>query len=145
MEFMDMHCDSLSTLLLTDSGEANLHQAKATMVDFARMKQVGQLAQFFAVFLPFPGAFEKLGLPPMTDEAYIQTLRQWLLQNVQQHAELIGMAYNTDDVLKNRAAGKMSAILTMEDGRAVDGRLENLKRFYNQQRRAVPSSPRADG
>ena len=50
------------------------------MVDFARMKQAGQLAQFFAVFLPFPGAFEKLGLPPMTDEAYIQTLRQWLLQ-----------------------------------------------------------------
>lgn len=84
MEFMDMHCDSLSTLLLTDSDEANLYQTKATMVDFARMKQAGQLAQFFAVFLPFPGAFEKLGLPPMTDEAYIQTLRQWLLQNVQQ-------------------------------------------------------------
>ena len=131
MEFMDMHCDSLSALLLTDPKEANLYQAKATMVDFARMKQAGQLAQFFAVFLPFPGAFEKLGMPPMRDEAYIQTLCQWLRKNVQQHSTLIGMAYNADDVLQNRASGKMSAILTMEDGRAVDGKLENLKRFYD--------------
>lgn len=31
MEFMDMHCDSLSVLLFTDPVEANLYRAKATI------------------------------------------------------------------------------------------------------------------
>lgn len=137
MDFIDMHCDSLSVLLFTDPEEANLYHSKATMVDFERMKQAGQLAQFFAVFMPFPGAFEVFGAEPMDDEAYIQILRSYLLKNVEKHSDIIAMAYNAKDVQKNRDAGKMSAILSMEDGRAVDGKLENLKRFYRMGFRAI--------
>lgn len=137
MEFVDMHCDSLSILLLTDAEMANLHHAKATMVDFGRMKKGGQLAQFFAVFLPAPGMLEQFGLQTMSDEAYIQTLRGYLLKNVEAHPDLIQMAYNADDLLTNREQGKMSAVLTMEDGRAVDGKLVNVKRFYDMGFRAI--------
>lgn len=137
MEFVDMHCDSLSILLLTDAENADLYHAKATMVDMERMKNGGQLAQFFAVFLPAPGMLEQFGLPPISDEEYIQTLRGYLLKNVEAHSNLIQMAYNADDLLSNREAGKMSAILSMEDGRAVDGKLENVKRFYDMGFRAI--------
>lgn len=34
-------------------------------------------------------------------------------------------------MIRNRAQGKMSAVLTMEDGAAVRGKLENLKHFYD--------------
>lgn len=137
MEFADMHCDSLSTLLFSDPKEADLYHAKATMVDFDRMKKAGQLVQFFAVFMPFSGAFEMFGAPPIDDETYIETLRSFLLKNVEMHSGEIAMAYNAQDVLHNKAAGKMSAVLTMEDGRAVDGKLENVKRYYDMGFRAM--------
>ena len=137
MEFIDMHCDSLSALLLKDGENAELYHAEATMVDIERMKHCGQLAQFFAVFLPPPGALEQFGLPPINDGDYIQTLRCCLLKNVEKHSELIQMAYNADDLLSNRAQGKMSAVLTMEDGRAVAGELANIKRFYDMGFRAI--------
>lgn len=137
MEFIDMHCDSLSMLLLTDAENAELYRAKATMVDFERMKNGGQFAQFFAVFLPAPGMLEQFGLQPISDEEYIQTLRGYLLKNVEAHSDLIQMAYNADDLQSNKKQGKMSAVLTMEDGRAVKGNLENVKRFYDMGFRAI--------
>lgn len=137
MEFIDMHCDTLGVVLLRDPEKRDLYRCPPAMLDLDRMRQAGQMAQFFAVFLPPPGAFAKLGMPDMTDEVYIETLRQILLQNVQRHGDIIAMAYNAENVSKNRADGKMSAILTMEDGRAVQGRLDTLERFYKLGFRAI--------
>lgn len=137
MDFIDMHCDSLSVLLFTDAKKADLYHAESTMVDIERMKRGGQLAQFFAVFLPFQGAYEMFGVSPLTDEEYIETLRQYLLKNVQQHQDLIEMAYSAADIEKNKKNKKMSAVLTMEDGRAIDGKLENIKHFYDMGFRAI--------
>ena len=72
-----------------------------------------------------------LNITPLPDEEYIKTLASFLFQNVKKHQDLICMAYNGEDVERNLSAGKMSAVLTMEEGRAVDGKLENLKRFYD--------------
>ncbi len=132
-----MHCDTLGAVLLHDPENRDLYRCPAAMLDLARMRQAGQLAQFFAVFLPPAGSFAEYGIPAMSDEAYIETLRQILLQNVQRYGDIIAMAYSAGDVCQNRAAGKMSAILTMEDGRAVQGRLDNLDRFYRQGFRAI--------
>lgn len=137
MEFIDMHCDSLMVLLLTDRENADLNHAKSTMVDFERMKKGGQLAQFFAVFLPAPGMLEPFHIPEISDEEYIQTLRSYLLKNVESHSDSIQMAYNAEDILTNRSQGKMSAVLTMEDGRAAAGDLENIRRFYELGFRAI--------
>lgn len=138
MEFIDMHCDTLSILLLTDRENAQLYQVKGAMVDLARMKKAGQLAQFFAVFLPAPGMLDQFGLQDMSDEAYIQTLRGYLLKNVEEYSSLIAMAYHARDLIDNKKqGGKMSAVLTMEDGRAIDGKLENIKRFYDLGFRAI--------
>ena len=37
------------------------------------------------------------------------------------------MAYNIEDIKRNEEEGKMSAILTIEDGRSIDGKLKRLK------------------
>ena len=113
-------------LLLTDREKADLNHAKSTMVDFNRMKMGGQLAQFFAVFLPAPGMLAPFHIPEISDEVYIQTLRGYLLKNVEAHSDSIRMAYHAEDILTNRAQGKMSAILTMEDGRAAEGNHQAL-------------------
>ena len=137
MEFIDMHCDSLAILLSADPQNANLYHSNATTVDIERMKRGGQLAQFFAVFLPPPEAYEMLGISPLPDAEYISTLRGYLLKNVDEHPELIRMAFNGEDLLENQKQGKMSAFLTMEDGRAAEGKLENLKQFYDMGFRAM--------
>lgn len=131
MRFIDMHCDSLMLSLFLDKGSTNLFDSPVTSVDFTRMRKGGQMAQFFAVFLPPAEGYAMFGMEPMEDELYIQTLRDVLLRNVAEHQDMIAMAYNAEDIQRNWADGKMSAVLTMEDGKAVNGKLEELKRFYN--------------
>ncbi|MCC8164246.1 MAG: dipeptidase [Lachnospiraceae bacterium] len=135
--FIDMHCDSLSMLLLRDREKADLYDSGVIAVDFRRMEEAGQLAQFFAVFLPPKRMYGALGLEAMEDEVYIQTLRTYLQDNLARHPEMIALAANADEVRQNKKAGKMSAILSMEDGRAVNGRMEKLKEFYDQGFRAL--------
>lgn len=137
MQFIDMHCDSLMMLLFRDAEEANLYDSKVTSVDFKRMEEGGQLAQFFAVFLPPMEAYAMFGLEPLDDEDYIAALRKYLLENVEAHSDMIAMAYNAADVEANQKAGKMSAVLTMEDGKAVEGKMENLRRYYDMGFRAL--------
>lgn len=60
MKFIDMHCDTLMTTFGHPDTDM-MHLPKA-MVDLARMKEGGQLAQFFAMFLLPAGAEKMLGL-----------------------------------------------------------------------------------
>ncbi len=137
MEFVDMHCDTLSMVLLSDPENRDLYHTKNTMLDLSRMREAGQLAQFFAVFMPPSEAFEALGIPPIDDDTYISTLRTILLDNVARHGDIVGMAYCAEDVRKNKEAGKMSAILTMEDSRAVRGDLSRIQEFHEMGFRAM--------
>lgn len=137
MQFIDMHCDSLMLSVFRDKESTNLFASSVTSVDFTRMRQGGQMAQFFAVFVPPIQGYAMFGVEPMEDELYIQTLREVLLKNVAEHQDMIAMAYNAGDIQRNWAGGKMSAVLTMEDGRAVNGKLEELKRFYDLGFRAI--------
>lgn len=137
MQYIDMHCDSLMQLLLRDAEKADLYDSKVTSVDFKRMAEGNALAQFFAVFMLPQEAWKMFGAEPMSDEDYIRTLRGYLLKNVEAHSDLAALAHNADEIEANRAAGKMSAVLTMEDGRPVDGKLDNLKKFYDMGFRAI--------
>lgn len=137
MKHIDMHCDSLSMLVWKDRENANLYDVDRISVDIKKMKKGGQAAQFFAVFLPPSEVLDMIGLSEMSDDEYIRMLRGYLLKNVKEHSDIIAMAYNADDIEKNIATGKMSAVLTMEDGRAVNGSLEKLDEFYQLGFRAV--------
>ena len=137
MQFIDMHCDSLMALLFRDPEVSNLYDSKVTSVDFKRMRESGQLAQFFAMFLPPEEGYAMVGMDPIPDETYIASCRDRLLRNVAEHSDLIAMAHNGREVEANRKAGKMSAILTIEDGRSVSGQMENLERYYSMDVRAI--------
>lgn len=137
MKFIDMHCDTLMQLLIHDHDRANLLNSKFTSVDFERMKAGGQLAQFFAVFLPPPGFYDSLKIEGLTDSKYIDILHGYLMKNLEANKSLIKIAYNAHDLIENEKQGKMSAILTMEDGRDVNGKLSRIKAFYDMGFRAM--------
>ncbi len=138
MKYIDMHCDSVMLAVMMDKeNPGNLYDSKFTMVDFKKMQQGDALAQCFAVFLPPLGAAEQMGITLPDDDTYIAIARKTIMDQVALYPDIIQMAYSAKDILANQAAGKMSAILTMEDGRAVNGSLEKLKAFHEMGFRAI--------
>lgn len=110
----------------------NLLNNPKTMVDFSRMQQGGAMAQFFAMFLPPVGAEKMMGLDkPIDDEDYLAKLSSALKRNIAENSDIIGFATNADELEANEKAGKMSAFLTIEDGRSVNGSMDNLQRYYD--------------
>ncbi len=131
-----MHCDTLMAAYANPTYD--LLTREKSMVDFTRMKQGGQMAQFFAMFLLPPGAEKWMGLDkPVDDEDYIAQLSSALKRNVAANPDLIAMAHNADEMLANWDKGLMSAILTIEDGKSINGKIENIDRYYDLGVRAI--------
>lgn len=128
-KFIDFHCDTLMHGAATDAG-FSLHENRNTSIDFARMKKAGSLAQFFAIFLPTDEMYLRHAGKVMDDDEYIDRLVSKFHQEIDEWKDIIGFAGNYNDILENENQGKMSGILTIEDGRSVGGKLEKLKTYY---------------
>ena len=128
MKFIDLHCDTLMRTFLFK--KQDMYEMDG-MVDFARMKQGGQLAQFFAMYMLSPEiAKHAPNVEFVSDEEYIGQLSTTFKMNLEKYADIIGFAGNASEMLENESKGKMSAFLTIEDGRSVEGKLENIERYY---------------
>lgn len=128
--YIDMHCDTLTVAYRTQ--QHDLMNLTGGSVDFSRMLQGNALAQCFAIFMPpvepnpyFPGK------PAEADDVYIDALEHLLKENVKMYNDILGLALSSRDIPKNKKYGKMSAILTMEDGRSVNGDMRKLKAYYD--------------
>lgn len=135
--YIDMHCD---TLLRSLKCSYESIYAGDGMLDINRMKQAGQMGQFFAIFFPPENEKElmtdKAGIL-LTDDAYFKEMRKNLLLAVETHQDDIAMAYSYIDIVKNEHNGKMSAILSVEDGRMVHGDMNRLAFLEEQGVRAI--------
>lgn len=130
MKYIDLHCDTLMKLSQVND-EENLFKNTIASVDFNRMEKSKAMAQFFAIYLLNHEDFKEMNKEPISDDEYILKLRKVLLSEVDKNSDIIAMAYNYDDLMKNHSNNKMSAFLTIEDGRSVDGKLENLDKYHD--------------
>lgn len=128
MGFIDMHCD---TLMMAQFKNTGLYDNKETAVDFKRMKEAGALAQFFAIFMPDKETYDIFQVKQMPDQEYFDALYALFLAQMKEHRDIIARVYTAKDVLDNEKKGLMSAVLTMEDGRMVNGDFEKLEDFYD--------------
>lgn len=123
MKVIDMHCDTIGGMLMAPKwGRPDFHLAKNEMnIDLEKMEKGDYLAQCFAMFVPFnvENPFETC--MEMIDRFY---------QEVEANQDKIAVARNYDDIMKNQADGKMSAILTIEEGGVTKGNLAYLRDFY---------------
>lgn len=129
MKYIDMHCDTLMMAWLKKW--ADVYDRPEMMVDIKRLLAGGCKAQFFAIFLPSPRMKERMGLTQMDDDDYIDQLVRIYRNTLEHHGDVAAPAGNLADILANDRAGKVSAVLTMEDGRSVDGKMEKLARYYD--------------
>jgi len=92
-------------------------------IDFLRLSEFDAAVQVFAAWCP--GRY--------IDEVfeYTNLMFDLLESEIQKHGDLIEIALNLDDIRRIGSQGKISAILAIEGGEALAGKIENLDHFYN--------------
>jgi len=124
--FVDLHCD---TLLTMQQENCPLDKAPGH-IDLRKLTEGGALLQCFANFIPSHDCAERYGI---RENAWDFFLRQAALfeRMTGMYPDRLAAARSRADIEKNRAAGKVSAMLTVEDGACVEGRLERLQTMYD--------------
>lgn len=127
MRLIDMHCDTF-WLMMRKQGVCL--QKNHLCVDIEKMKSAGSLAQFFACFIhmnPIDGE-------DAWEDGYRQAFDMITYGKsvLDKCAEYITIAHNYEEILLNRNRGKMSAVLTLEEGGILNGKMEYLEELYRE-------------
>lgn len=128
MQYIDLHADTLAQAFL--KGKNTITTMPEAMVDLERLHKANVMAQFFAIFMLPDGEEERTGVKIPEDDVYIDTLIRILENTIAENPDKIALARNVAEVAANYNAGKVSALLTIEDGRSVDGDMKKLENYY---------------
>lgn len=129
---VDLHCDTLMKLYLehTDLQHWDGH------INLEKLKAGGSMVQSFAVYIPTHQAMEKYGV---TEDAYSYwtNVADLFDREMAANADVIRPVRCMADVEQNLRDGRLSALLTIEDGVAVDGKIERVQEFYDRGARMI--------
>lgn len=123
MKVVDMHCDTIAALFEDHkNGGGKSLRCNDMHVDLERMKKGDYGLQNFALFTvleqenaPFEHAMELLDL---------------FYRELEAHEDLIGIIKEYRDIEENWKKGRMSAMLTIEEGGVCQGNIRFLRDFY---------------
>lgn len=119
MRLIDMHCDTSYELF--NNKDKNLLNGDLS-VNIEKMKAGGYLAQFFATFFEL----DKVKSPFDTANEMIDNF----LNELNRYNNEISLCVNYNNMVKNQKENKISAFLTIEEGGALEGKIENIEHFY---------------
>lgn len=123
MKVVDMHCDTISVILNERRRGKNIELRKNHLnIDIEKMKQGNYLLQNFAMYIPL----EKVNNP--LEECL--NLIDCFYDEIEKNQDNISLALNYADIMKNRKEGKISALLTVEEGGVACSSLEFLRTLY---------------
>ncbi len=133
MKIADMHCDTIERLLgIRKTGYFQHEKEEAKMqedlrennghLDLLRMKKSGYLLQNFALFVNLG-----TGRDPWEE---VCALQQLFCEEMKKHSDLIAPVLSYQDIERNQRQGKMSAMLTVEEGAVCKGELSKLHKLY---------------
>lgn len=125
MKTVDMHCDTISALLRKKRAQEAAELRKNNChIDIQKMRKGNYLLQNFALFVNL-GACED----PWRE---VQELFRFYEQEMLKNRDAIAPALSFADIEKNRSEGRVSALLTVEEGGVCGGDLEKLRMLYRQ-------------
>lgn len=123
MKVADMHCDTISEIYYAIKDGKDYTLAKNHLhMDLNKMIKGDYFLQNFALFVNVK-KFEN----PLE---HCLELIDFYYQQIAEYQDKIALAYNYDDIRKNKEAGKISGILTIEEGGTTNCSLANLRNFY---------------
>lgn len=123
MKVLDMHCDTIMAIYEAKKrGESIELRDNDLNISVRNMEKGDYLAQCFAMFVPLEkveNAFETVN--EMIDVFY---------EELDKNKDRLALALNAKDIYKNQSEGKMSAILTIEEGATTKANLHFLRNLY---------------
>lgn len=124
MQVVDMHCDTISRIWdFKERGEEESLFENSGHVDVRRLQKSGYLLQNFALFVE-----KKKCADPW--EKVLQ-LYEVYKQELEKNGKYLAPVYCYEDIEKNKREGKISAMLTVEEGAVCKGDLEKLQELYH--------------
>ena len=127
MNIIDMHCDTICSLT-TSEVPKNLYDYEG-QISVKKLQEGGSLAQFFAIFIPTHRG-EPEPIPESAYKFYKKALNVFNTEMEKNKAYILP-AHNYNEIMKNKAEGKISALLTIEDGVPLNGDINRLIEAYN--------------
>ena len=125
MRIVDMHCD---TILRCFSEDQPLRKNDGH-IDVEKLKRGGSLAQFFALYIPFEGKTK--GEVHYGRYELFQEMYKLYRKELEENSGDLAPAFSLKDIEENRSKGKISAILTVEDGALIEGDMERLYELHD--------------
>lgn len=119
----DLHCDTANELIGLDGTSFSQLRKNNVHIDLERAGKLPAYAQCFACFTTIPSAYD----PVDTFEKKLAAIHRELAKN----PDLIRQAYTAQEIEDNRAAGIMSAVLTIEGPAGFGFDPELLEDLYN--------------
>lgn len=124
MKIADMHGDTIYELLTRRRAgkevflrENNLH------MDLEKMQKADYLIQNFALFVNYGEC----------EDSYKEAMLEYEIftEEMKKNKDKISQVFSYEDILKNQKEGKISALLTLEEGEICLGDLKKLEEFYS--------------
>lgn len=124
MRVADMHCDTIYMLLKKRREGTEVSLLKNTLhMDLQKMKQGDYMLQNFAMFVH----------QNETDNLYEECKAEYAVfaEEMEKNKGMISQVFSYKEIEKNIEQGKISALLTIEEGEVCQGSTEKLKEFYD--------------
>ena len=126
-QFIDLHCDTLDRIARS-KGTAGLRDGNHD-INLVKMRQGGGMMQFFAIWTRMYKYLQNVGITLQPYE-YVHWIYDCYQKEMSANTDMIAPAYFYEDILRNHEKGLLSAMLSMEDSVALEGKLERVEEFY---------------
>lgn len=122
MKIVDMHCDTISRLYAAKKSNPDTLRQNHFHIDLQKLQKGDYLLQNFALFIDRENTENILETAlEMTDLYY---------QELDANRDIIRPVYSYEDIAENQKLGRISALLTLEEGGILNGSLALLHNFY---------------
>ncbi len=123
MKVIDMHCDTISGLLgLKEEGKPEGLRQNKRHIDLLRMQESNYLVQNFALFVPL-----KRVADPWEQVCGLYRLYR---EELEKNSDILAPVLRFSDIGKNEGEGKLSSLLTVEEGGVCKGETGKLRELY---------------
>ena len=130
MKIVDMHCDTVSALYrMKKEGQGEHLSSNSLSIDLEKLQAGHYCLQNFAVFVNM----EQTADPLKTALDMIELYEQ----EIQLCGGAVTPVYRWEDISRNQQAGKISSLLTIEEGGILKGDMANLQMLYDRGVRMV--------
>lgn len=123
-KLIDMHCDTITELYdhRVKDGSTDTLRSNSMHIDLEKLRKGNYMLQNFAIF-------QSLKKHEKMFEDSIKYI-DYFYQEMEANKDYIGVVRTYEDIIRNEKEGKMSALLTLEEGAEAEGKLEFLRTYY---------------